>query len=154
VKRCNAAARELGLEVCVLKGRMLTYDESTACRTRGSKQRGLSSEVALTTPAWAEALIQQARAERKQAQTEAAPVDSDTPTTAYSRHPFPHQRITHPGAARGAKADGAPRRQRHKKGASQVFKLARGLTRVVPWLHGTAPQRILGAVKPFARAPL
>src|SRR5699024_1832364 len=72
----------------------------------------------------------------------------------YSSNHFPHQRITHPCAARGAKTDGAPRRQRHKKGASQVFKLARGLTRVVPWLHGTAPQRILGAVKPFARAPL
>src|SRR5699024_811190 len=106
------------------------------------------------TPAWAEALIQQARAERKQAQTEAAPVDSETPTSGYSSNHFPHQRITHPCAARGAKTDGAPRRQRHKKGASQVFKLARGLTRVVPWLHGTAPQRILGAVKPFARAPL
>src|SRR5699024_6884497 len=154
VQRCNAAARELGLEVCVLKGRMLTYDESTACRTRGSKQRGLSSEVALTTPAWAEALIQQARAERKQAQTEAGSVDSDTPTSGYSSNHFPHQRITHPCAARGAKTDGAPRRQRHNKGASQVFTLAQRLIRLVPWLHGTAPQRILGAVAPFAKAPL
>src|SRR5699024_2506099 len=62
VQRCNAAARELGLEVCVVKGRMLTYDESTACRQRGSTQRGLSSEVALTIPAWAMPAIQQAQA--------------------------------------------------------------------------------------------
>src|SRR5699024_2587829 len=154
VQRCNAAARELGLEVCVVKGRMLTYDESTACRQRGSTQRGLSSEVALTIPAWAMPAIQQARSAGQHERHSGAVVDSDTPTRGHVSDLYPHPGGTHPCAARGAKTDGAPRRQRHKKGASQVFKLARGLTRVVPWLHGTAPQRILGAVKPFARAPL
>src|SRR5699024_11095898 len=109
VKRCNAAARELGLEVRVSKGRMLTFEESTACRQRGSKQRGLASEVALTTPAWAEAAIQDARQAHRKAAPEGASVDSDTPTSGHLRDHFPHLRRTHPCAARGAKADGATR---------------------------------------------
>src|SRR5699024_5595790 len=153
VQRCNAAARELGLEVRVYEGRMLTFEESTACRQRGSTQRGLASEVALTTPAWAEAAIQDARARRQQPSPTAF-VDSDTPTSGHSRDHFSHLSSTHPCAARGAKADGATRRQRHKRAHNPTFKLARTLTRLVPWLHGTAPHRILSAVKPFARAPL
>ncbi len=50
VERCNAVARAIGLEVVVLAGRMLTLEESTGARRRGSRQRGLSTEVALTVP--------------------------------------------------------------------------------------------------------
>src|SRR5699024_2404434 len=154
VQRCNAAARELGLEVCVLKGRMLTFEESTACRSRGSNQRGLSSEVALPTPPGAEAAVQEARQVHKHPAPAGVSVDSDTPTSGYSRNHSPHQRRTHPCAARGAKADGATRRQQHKRAPHPAFTLAQALIRRVPWLHGTAPQRILGAVAPFAKAPL
>src|SRR5699024_10300457 len=95
VQRCNAAARELGLEVCVLKGRMLTFEESTACRIRGSNQRGLSSEVALTTPSWAEAAVLEARQVHKHPAPAGVSVDSDTPTSRCSRnHPLRCRRLS------------------------------------------------------------
>lgn len=50
VRKCRRVARHLGLQVVVLLGRMLTAEECYAARRRGSRQRGLSTECALTIP--------------------------------------------------------------------------------------------------------
>jgi hypothetical protein len=50
VQRCNAAAREIGLELVVTPGRMLSELETYAARRRGSPQRGLSTVTAFVVP--------------------------------------------------------------------------------------------------------
>lgn len=52
VRKCRRVARAMGVQVVVQLGRMLTVDECFAARRRGSRQRGLSTECALTIPAW------------------------------------------------------------------------------------------------------
>ena len=132
---------------------MLTYEESTECRRRGSTQRGLSSEVAFTAPASARAVLADVRCSRKAAEA-AASVDSDTPTRGVGSNQKSHLRRTHPCAS-GAKKDGAPRRLIDNEGGpSPALRLARDLTRLLPWLRGESPRRMLGAVAPFAQAAL
>ncbi len=50
VKVCQRLARQIGVEVVIQTGRMLSLAECLAARRRGSRQRGLSTEVAFTTP--------------------------------------------------------------------------------------------------------
>ena len=50
VQKCNRAARELGLEIVVETGRMLSELEVYAARRRGSPQRGLSTVSAFVVP--------------------------------------------------------------------------------------------------------
>lgn len=50
VQRCRAAGRALGLYVTLMPGRMLNVEEQTACRFRGSPQRGLANESAFVVP--------------------------------------------------------------------------------------------------------
>ncbi|MFY0409783.1 hypothetical protein [Solicola sp. PLA-1-18] len=52
VQRCRAAARDLGLVVDVVQGRMLSATECFQARYQGSPQRGMANESALTVPAW------------------------------------------------------------------------------------------------------
>ncbi|MFY0408948.1 hypothetical protein [Solicola sp. PLA-1-18] len=52
VQRCRAAARDLGLVVDVVHGRMLSAAECFQARYQGSPQRGMANESALTVPAW------------------------------------------------------------------------------------------------------
>lgn len=154
VQRANAAARQLGLEVVVMRGRMLSYEESTECRRRGSSQRGLSSEVALTAPSSARTLLADVRRRRSEARAAADSVDSDTPTSGVGSNHKSHLSRTNPCAS-GAKTDGAPRRLMPEEGGpSPALRLARALTRLIPWLRGESPRRILGAVAPFAHAAL
>ncbi|MCA0252629.1 MAG: hypothetical protein LCH76_10145 [Actinobacteria bacterium] len=51
VQRCQAAAREIGLEVVITPGRMLSEIESYKARKLGSPQRGLSTVTAFVVPA-------------------------------------------------------------------------------------------------------
>lgn len=153
VQRANAAARELGLEVVVLRGRMLTYEETAECRRRGSTQRGLASEVALTVPAAYREQIDAARA-RRQPPAVTSAVDSDTPTSGGCSSQESHLGVTNPCAARGAKKDGASRRHRRRGAPHPAWPLARTLVRLVPWLRQESPRRLLGALRPFATAAL
>lgn len=50
VQRCQAAAREMGLEVVIIPGRMLSEFEVYAARKKGSPQRGLSTVSAFVVP--------------------------------------------------------------------------------------------------------
>lgn len=67
VHRCQAAARDIGLEVVITPGRMLSEFESYAARRKGSPQRGLSTVSAFVVPDWLD-----------------LPVDRDTPTSGRS----------------------------------------------------------------------
>ena len=50
VQKCARAARELGLEIVLETGRMLSELETYAARRRGSPQRGLSTVTAFVVP--------------------------------------------------------------------------------------------------------
>lgn len=131
-KTCRRIARKLGLQVVVLLGRMLTLEESTGARRRGSRQRGLSTETALTIPD----VLRSA-------------VDSATPTRGRARPPKTLGRFPFP---RGLTADKkeAPSAPHRRKGAAR--DLARALTREVAWLARERPRRITPAVTRFAHA--
>jgi hypothetical protein len=57
VQRCRAAARELGIYVDVVKGRMLRLGEILLARFHGSPQRGLANEAAFTIPHWVQRVL-------------------------------------------------------------------------------------------------
>jgi hypothetical protein len=134
VQRCTAAARELGLEVVVLAGRMLTFAECTYARRHGSRQRGLSTETALTFPQ----VIRQI-------------VDRVTPTRGGR---LPHQKSPLPDVPDGfAEQEGAasPRcdAARRRRGRPPGWSLAQDLVRAVPWLAGEPPARLAPALSRF-----
>lgn len=136
VQRCRAYARRLGLLVDVKPGRMLTLEESYACRRRGSRQRGLSTESALTIP----------RRLR-------LPVGCVTPTSGGSRRPrnLTFTSLTD-SAAGGAAAKGAatrpppPRRRR----PAAVVQLARSTQTRIPWLRHEAIASLVPCLHKFA----
>jgi hypothetical protein len=137
VQRCTAAAREMGLEVVVLAGRMLTFPECAYARRHGSRQRGLSTEAALTFP-----------------QVIRRIVDHVTPTRGRR---LPGKDLPLPGVPDGfAEQKGAAsprcehtgrRRTRHKPPG---WSLATDLARAVPWLAGEGPARLAPALHRFA----
>ena len=57
VQKCNRAARELGLEIVLETGRMLSELEVYAARRRGSPQRGLSTVTAFVVPGAVKLLV-------------------------------------------------------------------------------------------------
>lgn len=138
VKVCQRLARRIGLEVVIQTGRMLTLDECLGARRRGSRQRGLSTEVAFTTP---------------RAIPSALWIDTPTRGT----HP-PGQRdwenpsIRPKTAASGqAKAAASPRQPRKKKANPAVVRrLGLGVAAQLPWLAGESPRRLAPALTRFA----
>lgn len=137
VERMNALARKIGLEVVALVGRMLTFEESAAARRRGSRQRGLSTEVALTVPS----AIREA-------------VCSVTPTRgkASSRQQLREREFLH--AASGEMTDAATRRARPKRSCKlgPARRTAAELVRIVPWLARERPGRMAPALNRFVHA--
>jgi hypothetical protein len=137
VQRCTAAAREMGLEVVVLAGRMLTFAECAYARRRGSRQRGLSTEAALTIPALTRHLL-----------------DHVTPTRGRR---LPTQSHLLPGVPDGLAAEQRGAASPHcehtgrRRGRSRPpgWSLAAELARAVPWLAGEGPARLAPALTPF-----
>jgi hypothetical protein len=138
VQRCTAAAREVGLEAVVLTGRMLTWPERTRARQTGSRQRGLSTEVALTF-----------------SQVITRIVDSVTP---HRGRRLPHKNSPLTGVPHGLAAEqkgaAAPRSDARgrRRGRSRPpgWSLAADLARAVPWLAGEGPARLAPALHRFA----
>lgn len=138
VQRCNAAAREMGLEVVVLVGRMLTWPEVAHARRNGSRQRGLSTEVALTNPQVIRGLV-----------------DRVTPTRGRA---VPHQNSPTTGVLHGLTAEqrGAASPRLDRKGRPRTrsrpagWSLAQELARSVPWLAAEPPARLAPALSRFA----
>lgn len=138
VQRTNACARELGLEVVVLRGRMLTQAERWQAYDRGSRQRGLATETALTVP-----------------RDQISPVDHVTPprgepetTKRNCLLGFPH------GLTAGStEAATRPRPQKGRRKGSPSWVLAVDVTRNVPWLRRETPHRLVGVLARYVNCP-
>jgi len=134
VQRCRRVARRLGLQVVVQMGRMLNAVECMAARRRGSCQRGLSTETALTIPdPVLRCLI------------------SVTPTRGSART---RKRDLAMGFLRGLAAEKVeaappPRPQNKDRRRRKARQLAADLVKIVPWLHGESPRRLSPALTPF-----
>lgn len=138
VQRCTAAAREMGLEVVVLVGRMLTLTERGKAWRAGSRQRGLSTEVALTMPQASRGLV-----------------DRVTPPRGGGRPPLTSPLTGVPGGLAAEQKGAAPphsdvRGRRRGRCRPSGWSLAAELARSVPWLAGEGPSRLAPALSRFA----
>jgi hypothetical protein len=135
VERCNAVARTIGLEVVILAGRMLTLEESTGARRRGSRQRGLSTEVALTVPTAIRSTV-----------------DLVTPTSGSTTTRKTHPKLVSSHGLTADKKEAAPPPPRQQAGQRQrqARQLASDLVRIVPWLRTERPGRLVPALSRFA----
>ena len=138
VKVCQRLARGIGLEVVIQAGRMLTLHECLAARRRGSRQRGLSTEVAFTTP-------------------RAIPSALWINTPTRGTHPPGHLDCENPSfkpktAARGQRKDTASPRRPRTSGADRaaVRRLALQMVHALPWLVSESPRRLAPALTRFA----
>ncbi len=137
VQLCQQVARQIGLEVVIVAGRMLNVDECLAARRRGSRQRGLSTEVAFTTPR---------SIPRK--------LWINTPTSGTRLCPPPHLQTTHfrrtTAASGQRKAAASPRQPRRRRVDPVVVRrLALGVAQQLPWLSGQSPRRLAPALTRF-----
>ncbi|GAA3628913.1 hypothetical protein [Microlunatus ginsengisoli] len=136
VHRCQRAARQLGLELVVTPGRMLSEFECYKARKAGSPQRGLSTVSAFVVPSWM-----------------ARPVTHDTPTSGKGLEPVVTNLTTF--KPRSARPKGAPLRSAPpKQRTGAAWELACGLTKQVIFLNRCSPTRITGQLQRFATAPL
>jgi hypothetical protein len=144
VQKCRALAEALGLRVVVFRGRMLTVDECTGARARGSRQRGLSSEAAFTIP----------QAVENQHQN----TSTETPTRGMraSSEKSPSRSLTYRGTSAETKETASPPRpeRRRKCRDRRTVILARDLQAQVPWLRGSTLSAIIPTVHRFAVDPL
>lgn len=142
VQRCNLAARALGLEVVIVKGRMLTAAEKFAIwYPWRSKQRGLATEVALTIPRAIHSVMR-------------AVVSSVTPGKYHPVSRNSHVEHLNLHGLRPNQKDGAPRR-RPQKGCPARWRarqVASDLTCAVPWLAGEGPRRLVPPLTRFVDA--
>lgn len=137
VQRCNAAARELGLEQLIMEGRMLDVDERSSLRSLGSRQRGLASEVALTIPSWLRHLV-----------------GSVTPSRGSWASRNSHLCDPPHDGLRPIQKDGAPRR-RNEKGVRSRWRarsVASELAVRLDWLAGEARRRLIPPLMRFVTA--
>lgn len=134
VQRAQACARELGLEVVIRQGRMLTWAERMRVFNRGSRQRGLSTEVAFTTPDPLRTAVDLAT----------PPKRSKTPRKTGLNTGVPR-------AASGTKAEATPSPPSNKKrrGDPEARTLALNLPKYVPWVATERPGRLIPALTRF-----
>ncbi len=142
VQNAQRVARDMGLEVVIQRGRMLTWAERMKAWRSGSHQRGLATEVAFTVPS---AL----------GKTTSQPVGVFTPPKRSKTSQETHLGHYSPSAASGEKKDAAPPRPRTKGGAPSrkaAIRLGDALTRLIPWLRHERPGRLAPALTRFATA--
>jgi len=140
VHRCQRAARDLGLEVVITPGRMLSDFEAYKARKSGSPQRGLSTVSAFVVPSWIE-----------------RPVDHDTPSsglsisTSVTECSAFDKRCARP---KGAPLRSAPPKRRRSSPRGPAWTLAQGLTEQVIFLKGCPAGRIAGQLNRFTQPGL
>ena len=136
-RTCRRIARKLGLQVVIQLGRMLSLEECTAARRRGSRQRGLSTETALTVP-----------------QALRSAVHSASPTSGRARPLKPHLGIFSLHGLAAEKREAAPPPLKHQgaRRRRQARQLASDLVKIVPWLRTERPGRLGPALTPFITA--
>jgi hypothetical protein len=138
VQRCTAAAREMGLEIVILTGRMLTFTERGKAYRAGSRQRGLSTEVALTFSQVIRQIVDHVTPPKRL---------GTSPLTSLSTGVPDGLAAEQKGAATPHSAPKRRRRTRHKPPG---WLLAADLARAVPWLAGEGPARLAPALHRFA----
>ena len=138
VQRLNACARELHLEVVVMTGRMLTQLERWQAYDRGSRQRGLATETALTIPPDQRGLV-----------------DHVTPPRGgyVTRKSSGESVVLHGLPAGTSEAATRPRPEKGSRRGSPAWRLACDVTRHVPWLAREAPQRLVAALTRYVTCP-
>lgn len=152
VQRCQAAAREIGLEVVITPGRMLSEFEVYAARKQGSPQRGLSTVSAFVVPTAVRRIVEHVTPTRggslgvsvtdihtfkqRSARSKGAPLRSAPHQQETSRRP--------PGRNGPPAAQKPPPQRRTGRWAHQgpAWKLAAALTTEVIFLHRCPPGRI------------
>lgn len=145
VERCAQAARDLGIEVVIREGRMLNEDERGRCRANGSRQRGLSTEVALTVPRWLQPAVERA----------AVIVDTAAPPKRLGK---PRKittvgtSVTAFGRSRGT-ALRAGTQKRPSPDRCRVLSAASELARRLPWLATEGRKRLAPTITRFISAP-
>ncbi|GAB3582980.1 hypothetical protein GCM10027579_13390 [Calidifontibacter terrae] len=141
VQLCALVAREIGLEVVIQTGRMLTMEERWPLIRAGSRQRGLSTEVAFTIP-------------RATVRTLGIFTPPGGPSFGGKHHSrtthLPHDKPT----ASGRKKDAASRRPPRQEGRRWIAarRLAVEVAQIVPWCRSEAISRLSPALMRFATA--
>lgn len=142
IERCNALARAIGIEAVVLTGRMLTQEERWTAYNAGSRQRGLATEVALTTTA-----------PIRQAVTHVTPHRGTyVLQKKYGRYDLPH-------GLTAERSEAAPRLHpqkgmlRARRRATPAYQLAQDVIQQVPWLTQERPNRLAGALTRLTNCP-
>jgi hypothetical protein len=153
IQRCRAAARDLGLLIDVVPGRMLTEAECYTARRSGSPQRGLSTESAFAVPAWlgGKAWSQTCSGVHvtPTSGTPRPPLQVTVPTTsAFKRSAKTKVAASPPQHLQGR----STREHRRRRGQGPAYGLARSLQALVPWLRHEQPGRLVPALSRFANA--
>ena len=137
VHRCQRAARDLGLEIVITPGRMLSDFEAYKARRNGSPQRGLSTVSAFVVPSWMK-----------------RPVQHDTPSSGLSlgasvtECPAFKQRSAR---SQGAPLRSAPHQRKRRRPRGPAWTLAQGLTQQVIFLHRCPPGRIANQLSRYTQ---
>ena len=152
VQRCRQIARSLGLYVDVIAGRMLTARECYAARERGSRQRGLSNETALTIPTAIDRGLRAAGRGFPCGRGPGRPVGSATPTSGYlgEIEISPSDWGTDRYAADSEAAPPPPRPRRRPRKSPPAVRLAREATARVPWLAAERLAALIPTLHRFA----
>ncbi len=176
VRKCRRVARRIGLQVVVLLGRMLTAQECYAARRRGSRQRGLSTECALTIPTTfssTSSVVVSVSPTRGRAATRSAHLDitplgalAGEPTGAAPPPPRPRRLARPPSGAPPTSPQACPtpelpllapkspprrsaRAPRHRGGSGPARQVAHQLVGLLPWLRTERPGRLTPALTRF-----
>lgn len=139
VQRCRAVGRLLGMYVTVYTGRMLTMREQIACRYKGSPQRGEAAESAFVRPAslWKTGTV---------AYLHRGPADGQNSSDRESLVTLKTQ------GEKGRTSSALTKKSRRR--ASPAFKLAKDVTKRLPWARKTHPSELAGLLHRFATANL
>lgn len=140
VHRCQRVARDLGLEIVITPGRMLSDFEAYKARRKGSPQRGLSTVSAFVIPAWV-----------------LHPVDHDTPSSGLFKasHVKECSALKRRSAgSKGAPLRSAPRKRRRPRPGDPAWDLAVQLAQRIPFLRGCPAGRLTGQLRRFVTTGL
>jgi hypothetical protein len=146
VQRCRAAARELGIYVDVVKGRMLKLHEVLFARFRGSPQRGLANESAFQLPKWVRRHLQPVDNRKGHLRLV---VDAATPSSGVARRANQLAESCTSLTGQGKK-EPTSSAQRHKRVDSPGFKLALAVRQALPWARREAPGRLARRLERYA----
>lgn len=135
VQRCQAAAREIGLEVVITPGRMLTEIEVYKARKKDSPQRGLSTVSAFVVPVAVQPLVDRV-----------TPTSGRSVSGSVKECSALKERSARP---KGAPLRSAPPKRKRPRPGHPSWDLAQRLTDQVLFLRGCPAGRLSGQLHRF-----